>query len=402
MASTTTPQGYAWLASAAERGEIHTVRLGWSDRLGGWRGKRVPVREFLERAPLAMGFCDGMIVCDVQCDIIETVPFSNYSTGYPDMHVHFDPVHARPVAWVPGEAYVLSFPRDATGLPLQVAPTVVLARVLNRLGGLPLRVVASAALAGAAIHDPAVMTSPGSGLLDAGSPAGAGNALLAGLAGSGLPAVSARSGFDAGTFVLEFGETDPAELAAALVIAKGAAREIAAARGAIAVFMTLRPFATEPSLLRLEIGVSGADPIDATVVDERLSALRPLMFPSINAMKARPPSTIVYKKSSTDQRVVSYASSEADSATALAAVLAAIGSLNAAAVDPNDNACAPGSPGRSIRSLRDASLMREHPWVSAWLGEPFIENAIPLFEHEADLFDNAVTDWETARYWSLS
>ncbi len=94
--------GPGWLAAAADRGEVHTVRLGWADRLGGWRGKRMPVREFLSRAPMSMGFCDGMIVCDVQCDIIEATPFSNYSTGYPDLHVHFHPDLARPAAWAPG------------------------------------------------------------------------------------------------------------------------------------------------------------------------------------------------------------------------------------------------------------------------------------------------------------
>jgi hypothetical protein len=46
--------------------------------------------------------------------------------------------------------------------------------------------------------------------------------------------------------------------------------------------------------------------------------------------------------------------------------------------------------------------MTEPPWVTDWLGAPFLDNAIPLFQHEAELFQAAITDWEIARYWSAS
>jgi glutamine synthetase len=393
--------GPGWLASAADRGEVHTVRLGWADRLGGWRGKRMPVREFLSRAPLSMGFCDGMIVCDVQCDVIEATPFSNYSTGYPDLHVHFLPELARLAAWAPGEAFVFGVPRDAAGRPLDVAPAAVLAQVLHRLDELRVRVQVRACLAGAALpgHGTPAAAAAGPTLPDAHSAASVGLAVLEGLAASGLPATSVRGGLDPGSFVLGLGPASPAELAEALVVAKSAAREIAGARGHQAVFMTLRPGAAEASLLALDVAVTGVPPLSAGALQCRFDAVRPLLFPSVTAMKAHAPAAQVSDGPGGAQRVLAHASSEADPATAIAVLLAAVGSLT--------EASPPGSPGVAaadlpIRDLRDAAAMADRPWVTRWLGTPFVANAIPLFEHEAELFQAAVTDWEIARYWSAS
>ena len=360
----------------------------------------MPVREFLSRAPLSMGFCDGMIVCDVQCDIIETTPFSNYSTGYPDLHVHFHADLARPAAWAPGEAFVFGVPRDAAGRPLEVAPAAVLAQVLSRLDELRVEVTLGASLAGAALPGhggPAGTPAPA---LPAGGPAATvGVALLHGLAASGLPVTSVRAGLDPGSFVLGAGPAAPASLAETLVVAKSAAKEIARARGLEAVFMTLRPGASEASLLALDTTFSGAPALSPEALQCRLDTVRPLLFPSVTAMKARPPAVQVGEGPDGTQRISAQASSEADPATAIAVLLAAIGSLAEAAPQGSLAAAPASSP---IRDLRDAAAMADHPWVISWLGAPFVDNAIPLLEHEAELFQAAVTDWEIARYWSAS
>jgi glutamine synthetase len=399
--------GLSWLAAAADRGEVHTVRLGWADRLGGWRGKRMPVTEFLRRAPFSMGFCDGMIVCDVQCDIIEATPFSNYSTGYPDLHVHFDPGRARPAAWAPGEAFVFGVPRDAAGRELAVAPVVILTQVLRRLAGLGTQVMMTASLAGAVLNrraGPPGSALPGSALPEPVAAADVTVTVLDGLEASGLPATGVRAGLDPGSFVLTLGPAVPTELAEALVIAKSAAKEIASQRGLDAVFMTLRPGAAEPALLTLEATVTGAPVLSPESLQALLEGVRPLLFPSVTAMKARPPEVCVDKKAGPagaclSQRVVAAASSEADPATACAALLAAIGAL--APAGTHDWPVASGGPS-VIRDLRDAAVMTEQPWVTDWLGTPFLQNAVPLFQHEAELFQAAITDWEISRYWSAS
>ena len=79
-----------------------------------------------------MGFCDGMIVCDVQCGVHESTPFSNYSTGYPDLHVLPDLDRIYPVGWVLDEAYVFGVPAGPDHRPLAVAPAEVLRRAAAR------------------------------------------------------------------------------------------------------------------------------------------------------------------------------------------------------------------------------------------------------------------------------
>ena len=96
MTTTSANRGTSWLREGAASGSLHTIRLAWSDRLGGWRGKRLPVERFIDSPTARMGFCDGMIVVDVHCDVIEATPFSNCSAGYPDMNLRPAPETAGP------------------------------------------------------------------------------------------------------------------------------------------------------------------------------------------------------------------------------------------------------------------------------------------------------------------
>ena len=130
----------SWLAGEVSAGRVDTVALSFADRLGAWRGKSVPAREFVEHGPVVLGFCDGMVVCDIRCGVIEETPFSNFSTGYPDLHVTLDPRDACPTGWRPGEAYVFGVPSDHHGVALEVAPTAVLTSVVSRFeGSVPVR-----------------------------------------------------------------------------------------------------------------------------------------------------------------------------------------------------------------------------------------------------------------------
>lgn len=381
--------GSSWLRAAAEAGEIHSVRVSFSDRLGAWRGKRMPVAEFLERAPLIVAFCNGMIVCDVQCDVIEETPFSNYSTGYPDMYVHYKADAVRPTAWAPGEAFVFGQPTDQDGTPLSVAPMNLLAVVMARLGGQGARTSARGTLSGAFVSRPIAGAQlphrpPSSGLVAC---------LLDGLLGSGVPVTELSEGSDPGSFVVGIGPAPAVDLAESLVVTKGAAKELAPQWGKDAVFMTRRPCARGPSLLRLEVSVEGLPPPSADTLGALLDDARPLLFPSVNAIRAQAPAAAVCQDSQEVFVVSAAASSEADPATALAVTLAAVG----AAAETQD---LPQSGHPS--GLAEASSMRSVRWLGDWLGRSFIDNAVPLLEREESLFRAAVTDWEISRYWSVS
>ena len=376
-----------WLADEVAAGRVDTVALSFADRLGGWRGKRVPARDFLERGPLVLGFCDGMIVCDIQCGVIEQTPFSNYSTGYPDLHVRLDPGDARPMGWRSREAFVFGVPSDREGTTLPVAPISVLTSVIDRLAQRGVMTSAGAELSGAFFDNERrpvlALSADGSRNLPW--------LLLDALVDSWIPVRFSSPGFDAGSFVIGIDPVSPLELAQAIVVTKGAAKELARADGNEAVFMTRRPGGGQPALLQLDVLVYGAHSVEPALLAGLLAQVRPLLFPSINAMRqpvAAP--TMLTIAGGTCWRVT--ASAEADTATALATVLSAIG----AAME----GCVPN--GMCIENLAQSALLLEHEWLRDWLGLSFLENAVPLFEYEASLFSEAITDWEIERYWGTS
>jgi glutamine synthetase len=376
-----------WLADAVASGQVDTVALSFVDRLGGWRGKRVPARDFVERGSATLGFCDGMIVCDIQCGIIEETPFSNYSTGYPDLHVALNPRNAKPMGWRPREVFVFGVPSDHDGIPLSVAPTAVLDSVIRRLGNQGINVRSCAELSGAFFGRDRrpVRESHADGsenlawqLLDA-------------LVNSWIPVRYSTPGIDPGSFHLGFEFTSPLELAEGVVVAKGAAKELARASGADAIFMTRRPGGGEPALLKLEVTFSPSPSLDIERVDGLLAEARPFLFPSVNAIR-QPYEPLVKASDAEDTCWTFTASAEADPFTALATVLSAMGAAMEG-VDPS---------GLLIGDLAQSSALLQHAWLRDWLGVSLLENAVPLFEHEASLFTSYVTDWEIERYWGTA
>ncbi len=159
-------------------------------------------------------------------------------------------------------------------------------------------------------------------------------------------------------------------------------------RGFDAIFMTRRPKAAQPALLRFDVVLRSGSSADAGLVNRLLDEVKPMLFPSINAMRQR--RTPAYSSPSDEGiRWTVSASAEADAATALAAALSAIGV-----------AMEGGEPtGYSIDDLARARALLSCPWAIDWLGAPFVQNSVPLFEYEASLFADSVTDWEIARYW---
>jgi glutamine synthetase len=376
-----------WLMSEVTAGRIDTVALSFADRLGAWRGKRVPAKDFVEHGSTTLGFCDGMIVCDIQCGVIEETPFSNFSTGYPDLHVTLDPREARPMGWRPREAYVFGVPSDRHGTSLSVAPSAVLQSVLRRLEAVGLVVTTSAELSGAFFDSDAKPNQAFTADEERHLPFLWLNALTA----SWIPVRYCHPGFDPGSFRLGIDELSPLELAQAIVVAKGAAKELARVEGGDAIFMTRRPGGAEPALLQVTVTLKPFQELSTELLECLLGEARPLLYPSVNAMRMTDVPVVLSTRGEVSILTVS-ASAEADSATVLATVLAAVG----AALDGVQ------TPGSRIDALSRSAQLLESYWLRDWLGEPFLENSIPLFEHEAALFASAVTDWEIERYWGVA
>ena len=379
----------SWLADAARSGELHTVRVGWSDRLGVWRGKRVPVEDFLADPQRRLGFCDGMIVVDVHAGIIEATPFSNFSTGYPDMYMQPDLATLNRVGWTRGEAYVLGELQDHHGAVLDLMPRVMLDTIVDRLASSGIDVVAELAVNGrlmaadgGSVHLDAVGRTPGE------SSPGFLPGALARLCESGVAATSIRTASD-GRFCVSLGPQSPRSAGEAAFLAKAALKELAQTQGFVATFMTMTPGMRQPSQLGMRLTLSGADGTRGSDEDvsARLADLRALLQPSVNAFKAGSPCATVDGEE-TRSLSVSGVSSEADSFTALSCVLAA--------------ACAdvPAPTEERVFDLGAATeRLSRSGWASEWLGERFVTNSVELLHHEAQQYAAAVTDWELHRYW---
>lgn len=379
----------ARLAQLAESGDLHTVRISWSDRLGSWRGKRVPVELFLAAPDRRVGFCDGMLVVDVQADVDERTPFSNFQTGYPDVYVRPDLASLRAAPWTGGEAFVLGDPTDHHGHPVDVSPRVVLARVLDRLATLQVDASVRVTLTGRLMRDPASPVVLGPGGAGEGEPRpGALRAAAEGLIGAGIPVERIETGADPGLFRLGLAPLPPLAAADAAVVAKNALKEIALGRGLTATFMTLVPNASEPAELRLDLDLAGpVTPPTGEQLAARLARVAGLLWPSVTALRATPPAPpLVERGQVRDVR----AASEADPVTAIALALAAAAS---------DQTCEPTDPPADLGAA--SRLLDGCGWARDWLGHGLIDNAVPLLVREDELFRQAVTDWEVQRYWRL-
>jgi glutamine synthetase len=122
------------LARAAGEGNIHTVVTALPDLFGRLVGKRINVRFFLDAiAEGGMHVCDYLLACDMEMDPTPGYSFTNWESGYGDLHAVPDLGTLRRAAWLDGTAIVLCDAFKEDGAPVEVAPRRILQRQLERL-----------------------------------------------------------------------------------------------------------------------------------------------------------------------------------------------------------------------------------------------------------------------------
>jgi glutamine synthetase len=114
-----------------EERAIHTVECAFPDTHGIPRGKRIPVRHFLDVAHRGFDIANAALVWDRRCDVIQTVAYANFNTGYPDMRAVPDLDTFRPVPWRPGAASVLCDCLEEDGSPVAIATRGLLRQVVE-------------------------------------------------------------------------------------------------------------------------------------------------------------------------------------------------------------------------------------------------------------------------------
>jgi glutamine synthetase len=124
----------AALERAAGDGSIHTVVTALPDLFGRLVGKRISVRFFLDAiAAGGMHVCDYLLACDMEMDPTPGYAFTNWQSGYGDLHLVPDLSTLRRATWQQGTAIVLCDAFGADGLPVEVSPRRILQRQLAQL-----------------------------------------------------------------------------------------------------------------------------------------------------------------------------------------------------------------------------------------------------------------------------
>jgi glutamine synthetase len=124
---------------------IHTVVAGASDTHGIWRGKRLPVADFLARLGPGIPFSDVILVLthsedtDEGQELVEPpggdaypLYFPRKEQGFPDIFVRPDLGTARRLPWHQGTVGVLGDFRLPGGAPVPLDPRTVLRRMIER------------------------------------------------------------------------------------------------------------------------------------------------------------------------------------------------------------------------------------------------------------------------------
>jgi glutamine synthetase len=122
------------LENRIRAGEIETVVTVFPDLYGRLVGKRITGRFFLDQvAGHGMHVCDYLLACDMEMDPSPGYRFTSWDTGYGDLLCMPDWSTLRHATWLDASAIVLCDLRDeSTGELLAIAPRSVLSRQVER------------------------------------------------------------------------------------------------------------------------------------------------------------------------------------------------------------------------------------------------------------------------------
>ena len=125
------------LLSRLADGSLREIEVAWSDPFGHAQGKRIPARQFLDRATgTGFAFCEASPGWNTDGTVIDGLQLTNWDSGYPDVFAVPDLDTFRALPWRPGVGHVISDIVRHDRTPSLLDPRAVLKRVLNRLAAL--------------------------------------------------------------------------------------------------------------------------------------------------------------------------------------------------------------------------------------------------------------------------
>ena len=122
------------LRTAVEEGSIDTVILALTDPYGKLMGKRLDASFFLTDVASGTHACDYLFTVDMEMEPVPGYQFSNWESGYGDVHLVPDLGTLRKLSWLDRTALVICDAQlDPGHEPVAVAPRSILRRQLERL-----------------------------------------------------------------------------------------------------------------------------------------------------------------------------------------------------------------------------------------------------------------------------
>lgn len=115
-------------------GTLTEIEVAWSDAFGHSAGKRIPARQFLERATSSgFAFCEAALGWNTDGTVIDSLNLTNWAGGYPDVYAVPDFSTFTRLPWRSGVGHVISDIVTHHRTPSLLDSRGVLRRVLARL-----------------------------------------------------------------------------------------------------------------------------------------------------------------------------------------------------------------------------------------------------------------------------
>ena len=122
------------LRTAVDEGSIDTVILALPDPYGKMMGKRLDATFFLTDVASGTHACDYLFTVDMEMEPVPGYQFSNWESGYGDVHLVPDLATLRKLSWLDRTALVLCDAQlDPGHEPVTVAPRSILRSQIDRL-----------------------------------------------------------------------------------------------------------------------------------------------------------------------------------------------------------------------------------------------------------------------------
>ena len=121
------------LLSFIQEHTISRFKIGVIDFNGVLRGKFISKKKFISGLGNGLSFCDVVIGCDVNDDLIDGMKYTGWSTGYPDAPLEID---ISTGVMLPSDPYSLFFICNFSGESAKICPRSILQKVISKSSSL--------------------------------------------------------------------------------------------------------------------------------------------------------------------------------------------------------------------------------------------------------------------------